>query len=64
VKSETVDVKPTKEHPRADVKYIARGMIRKGLKQFCPQIQLIRCGWNKIVPPNCPISMLLKLPMP
>lgn len=32
LKSETVDVKPTKEHPKADVKYIVRGMVRKGLK--------------------------------
>ena len=32
LKSETVDVKPTKEHPLADVKHIVRGMVRKGLK--------------------------------
>jgi uncharacterized protein (DUF4415 family) len=32
LKSETVDVKPTKEHPQADLKHIVRGMVRKGLK--------------------------------
>ena len=32
LKSETVDVKPTKEQPQADVKHIVRGMVRKGLK--------------------------------
>jgi uncharacterized protein (DUF4415 family) len=26
------DVKPTSEHPEADVKHIVRGLVRKGLK--------------------------------
>ena len=34
LKSDAVDVKPTKEHPQADVKHIVRGMVRKGLKPF------------------------------
>ena len=29
LKSETVDVKPTKEQPQADVKHIVRGMVKQ-----------------------------------
>lgn len=32
LKSGAGDVKPTPEHPQADVKHIVRGLIRKGLK--------------------------------
>lgn len=36
LKSDAGDVKPTKEHPQADVKHIVRGMVRKGLKPLQP----------------------------
>ena len=32
LKSEAGDVKPTPEHPEADIKHIVRGLVRKGLK--------------------------------
>ena len=32
LKSGAGDVKPTSEHPEADVKHIVRGMVRKGLE--------------------------------
>ena len=32
LKSGASDVKPTPEHPVADIKHIVRGLVRKGLK--------------------------------
>ena len=32
LKSGAGDVKPTPEHPEADIKHIVRGLVRKGLK--------------------------------
>jgi uncharacterized protein (DUF4415 family) len=32
LKSGVGDVKPMPEHPEADIKHIARGLVRKGLK--------------------------------
>ena len=32
LKSGAGDANPTPEHPEADVKYIVRGLVRKGLK--------------------------------
>jgi uncharacterized protein (DUF4415 family) len=34
VKAGVGDVKPTPEHPEADVKHIVRGLVRKGLKSL------------------------------
>ncbi len=49
LKSDSVDVNPTKEHPQADVKHIVRGMVRKGLKQLpAKTTNSLRVDQNKL----------------